>query len=132
MKLTRAGLVVMAVAGCSELASSDDTVVALRSGGPGNHEHADRNSVIFKAHGERLLNDPVHASYSTKDPKWLLRQTEAHTAVLIDGKGHVYHDGRDGTNSSAAAATIQRLLIAIPLLHPAPAPGDRPATPALV
>ncbi|MDB6169416.1 MAG: hypothetical protein JWM88_2280 [Verrucomicrobia bacterium] len=84
-----------------------DAVVTLRSGGPVNHEHADRNSVMFTAHGERLLNDPVHASYSTKDPKWLLRQTEAHTSVLIDGKGHVYHDGRDGTNASTAVATIQ-------------------------
>lgn len=84
-----------------------DNVVVLRSGGPVNHEHADRNSVIFKAHGERLFNDPVHASYSTKDPKWLLRQTEAHTSVLIDGHGHIYHDGRDGTNSSTAAALIQ-------------------------
>ncbi|MDB6093550.1 MAG: hypothetical protein JWM32_1112 [Verrucomicrobia bacterium] len=87
--------------------SQTDTVVTLRSGNPVNHEHADRNSVIFTAHGERLLNDPVHAAYSTKDPKWLLRQTEAHTSVLIDGKGHVYHDGRDGTNSSPARATIQ-------------------------
>ena len=84
-----------------------DNVVTLRSGGPVNHEHADRNSVIFKAYGERLFNDPVHASYSTKDPKWLLRQTEAHTAVLIDGKGHIYHDGHDGTNASTAVATIQ-------------------------
>ena len=85
----------------------DDTVVTLRSGGPVNHEHADRNSIIVTAHGERLLNDPVHAAYSTKDPKWLLRQTEAHTAVLIDGQGHIYHDGRDGVNSSTASATIQ-------------------------
>jgi hypothetical protein len=84
-----------------------DNVVTLRSGNPVNHEHADRNSVIFKAYGERLFNDPIHASYSTKDPKWLLRQTEAHTSVLIDGKGHIYHDGRDGTNSSPARATIQ-------------------------
>ncbi len=84
-----------------------DTVVTLRSGGPVNHEHADRNSVIFAAHGERLFNDPIHASYSTKDPKWLLRQTEAHTAVLINGKGHIYHDGHDGTNKSTAVATIQ-------------------------
>src|SRR4051812_1069126 len=30
--------------------SPEDGVVALRSGGPANHEHADRNSVIFKAH----------------------------------------------------------------------------------
>ncbi len=84
-----------------------DNVVVLRSGSPVNHEHADRNSVIFKAHGERLFNDPVHASYSTKDPKWLLRQTEAHTSVLINGHGHIYHDGRDGTNSSPAKAIIQ-------------------------
>ena len=84
-----------------------DSLVTLRSGGPTNHEHADRNSVIFTAHGERLLNDPVHAAYSTQDPRWLLRQTEAHTAVLIDGHGHIYHDGRDGTNSSTAQATIQ-------------------------
>ena len=84
-----------------------DNVVVLRSGLPVNHEHADRNSVIFKAYGERLFNDPVHASYSTKDPKWLLRQTEAHTSVLINGHGHIYHDGRDGTNSSPAAALIQ-------------------------
>ncbi len=84
-----------------------DTVVTLRSGRPVNHEHADRNSVIFKAHGERLFNDPLHANYSTKEPKWLLRQTEAHTAVLINGLGHIYHDGRDGVNSSTADAAIQ-------------------------
>ena len=84
-----------------------DNVVVLRSGQPVNHEHADRNSILFKAHGERLFNDPVHASYSTKDPKWLLRQTEAHTSVLINGHGHIYHDGRDGTNSSPARANLQ-------------------------
>lgn len=87
--------------------TEQDTVVTLRSGDPVNHEHADRNSVIFTAHGERLFNDHLHASYSTKDPKWLLRQTEAHTSVLIDGRGHIYHDGRDGTNSSPARAIIQ-------------------------
>jgi hypothetical protein len=84
-----------------------DGVVAFRSGGPNNHEHADRNSVLFKAHGERLLNDPAHASYSPRQPKWLLRQTEAHTAVLIAGRGHLYHHGEEGTNSSAAAAILQ-------------------------
>ena len=41
----------------------DDSVVALRSGGPANHEHADRNSIIFKAHGDRLFNDPFRAAY---------------------------------------------------------------------
>lgn len=78
----------------------DDNLVALRSGGPGNHEHADRNSVIFKAYGERLLHDPFSASYMNTQPRWILRQTEAHTAVLINGQGHQYHDGSEGTNAS--------------------------------
>ena len=85
----------------------DDGVVAFRSGGPNNHEHADRNSIIFKAHGERLFNDPLHANYSPSHPKWLLRQTEAHTALLIAGRGHTYHHGEEGTNSSTAAAILQ-------------------------
>jgi hypothetical protein len=82
------------------------TVVAFRSGGPANHEHADRNSVIFKAHGERLFHDPFKAAYSPDYPRWLLRLTEAHTAVLIDGKGHQYHDGSEGTNASWAVARV--------------------------
>jgi hypothetical protein len=86
--------------------TAPDTVVAFRSGGPSNHEHADRNSVIFKAHGERLFHDPLKAGYDPKGVRWLLRQTEAHTAVLIDGRGHQYHDGREGTNSSWAQARI--------------------------
>ena len=83
-----------------------DTVLALRSGGPGNHEHADRNSVIFKAHGERLLHDPFRAAYVAKQPRWLLRQTGAHTAVLVNGQGHQYHDGSEGTNASWAFARV--------------------------
>jgi len=82
------------------------SVVALRSGGPGNHEHADRNSVIFKAYGERLLHDPFKAAYSYTLPHWILRLTGAHTAVLIDGKGHQYHDGHEGTNASWAEAKV--------------------------
>ena len=82
------------------------SVVAMRSGGPANHEHSDRNSVIFKAYGERLLHDPFKAAYSYTLPHWVLRQTEAHTAVLIDGKGHQYHDGSEGTNSSWSEAQV--------------------------
>ncbi len=82
------------------------TVVAFRSGGPANHEHADRNSVIFKAHGERLFHDPFKAAYIPTSPRWQLRLTPAHTALLIDGKGHQYHDGSEGTNSSWASARI--------------------------
>jgi len=84
----------------------DDTVVAMRSGGPSNHEHADRNSVIVKAYGERLLHDPLGAAYPYTEKHWLLRLTEAHTAVLIDGKGHQYHDGHEGTNASKAEAHV--------------------------
>lgn len=86
--------------------AAEDSVVAFRSGGPANHEHADRNSVIFKAYGERLFHDPARAAYVTSSPRWLLRLTEAHTAVLINGKGHQYHDGSEGTNSSWASARV--------------------------
>ena len=83
-----------------------DSVVALRSGGPANHEHADRNSVIFKAHGDRLLHDPFRAGYSATLERWKLRLTEAHTAILINGQGHQYHDGHEGTNESLASARV--------------------------
>lgn len=82
------------------------SVAALRSGGPANHEHADRNSVIFAAHGERLFHDPYHAAYSYTDALWCLRATAAHTAVLLNGKGHQYHDGHEGTNASRAEAEV--------------------------
>lgn len=84
----------------------DDGVLALRSGGPANHEHADRNSFVFKVHGERLCHDPFRPSYVAAHPRWRLRLTEAHTAVLIGGKGHQYHDGSEGTNSSWASARV--------------------------
>ena len=86
--------------------AANDSVVAFRSGGPGNHEHADRNSVIFKAHSDRLFHDPFHAGYSYTTPQWALRLTESHTAVLINGKGHQYHNGSEGTNASWAAAKV--------------------------
>ncbi|MFI5355881.1 MAG: heparinase II/III family protein [Opitutales bacterium] len=86
---------------------ADDSVLSLRSGEPENHEHADRNSLLFAAHGERLLNDPLKASYLHTHPKWRLRLTEAHTAVLITGQGHAYHHGEEGTNASSARATLQ-------------------------
>lgn len=86
--------------------TANDNVLALRSGGPGNHEHADRNSVIFKAYGERLLHDPFRSAYITSQPRWMLRLTGAHTAVLINGEGHQYHDGSEGTNASWAFARV--------------------------
>ncbi|MCF3649725.1 heparinase II/III domain-containing protein [Synoicihabitans lomoniglobus] len=86
--------------------TENDSVLCLRSGDPCNHEHADRNSLLFAAYGERLFNDPLKASYATSDPKWLLRQTEAHSAVLINGQGHIYHHGEEGTNASTARAEV--------------------------
>jgi hypothetical protein len=81
-------------------------VVGLRSGGPSNHEHADRNSVVFAAYGERLFHDPFHAAYPYTEPHWVLRLTKAHTAVLINGEGHQYHNGHEGTNASWAMAKV--------------------------
>jgi len=87
---------------------AQDLVVAMRSGGPFNHEHADRNSIILKCFGERLVVDPMRPPYSFKDPAWKMRLTAGHSAVLIDGQGHQYVDGHEGTNSSQAQATIIR------------------------
>jgi hypothetical protein len=87
---------------------ADAAVLAFRSGGPGNHEHADRNHLFYKVYGERLLTDPLKTSYNWREPLWVLRLTEAHNTVLIDGEGHQYHDGSEGTNPSQALAHITR------------------------
>jgi hypothetical protein len=87
---------------------SADLVVAMRSGGPYNHEHADRNGLIVKCYGERLVVDPMRPPYSFRDPAWKMRLTAGHSCVLIDGKGHQYVDGHEGTNASQASATIIR------------------------
>jgi len=81
-------------------------VVAMRSGPPGNHEHADRNSLIVKCHGQELVADPLRPPYSYSDPSWRLRLTEGHSAILIDGRGHEHHNGVEGTNSSNSYARI--------------------------
>jgi hypothetical protein len=85
-----------------------DLVVAMRSGPPANHEHADRNSLIVKAFGEQLVTDPYRPPYSNSDPAWMMRTTAGHSALLIDGEGHQYHDGSEGTNASDAHARIVR------------------------
>ena len=85
-----------------------DLTVAMRSGGPGNHEHGDRNSIIVKDFGEQLVIDPNRPPYSFKDPSWMMRTTAGHSALLIDGKSHQYHDGTEGTNASDAEAKLVR------------------------
>ena len=84
----------------------DDFVVAMRSGGPANHENADRNSLILKCFAENLLVDNWHPPYSHLHPAWALRTSPAHNTVLIDNKGHQYHDGLEGTNASLAEARV--------------------------
>ena len=59
----------------------DDAVLAFKSGGPANHEHADRNHITFKAHGERLLNDHLGAAYDRRSDGWNLRFTPAARAI---------------------------------------------------
>jgi hypothetical protein len=86
----------------------DDLVVAMRSGGPSNHEHADRNSIVLKYQGEMLLVDQYRPTYDYWKPGWFLRTSPAHNTVLIDGKGHQYHNGEEGTNESKASAKIVR------------------------
>lgn len=85
---------------------AEDMVVSLRSGIGWNHEHADRNSVILKTHGEQLIVDPSRPPYSHTDPCWIMRTTLGHSAVLVDGRGHFYHNGVEGTNSTLAQARI--------------------------
>lgn len=86
--------------------TADDLLVAMRSGGPFNHEHADRNSVIVKYGGDVLIVDPEAPPYLTTDPAWVMRTTPGHSTVLIDGEGHQYHDGSMGTNASDSIARI--------------------------
>lgn len=84
----------------------DDLVCALRSGPPSNHEHADRNALFLKCWGEILLPDPAPVPYSVGQESWPMRFTSAHNAILIDGKGHQYIDGSEGTNASEAHAHL--------------------------
>lgn len=84
----------------------EDAVVAFKSGAPANHEHADRNHLIFKTHGERLLNDHVGAAYDRRSPGWKMRFTRAHNAILLNGESHPYIEGLEGTNDSQAYANI--------------------------
>lgn len=86
----------------------DDLVVAMRSGGPMNHEHADRNSILLKAYGEHLISDPGKVTYDNTSPEWVLRTAKGHSMVLIDGKGIQYHKGEEGTNESKSSAKIVR------------------------
>lgn len=85
---------------------SKDLVVNLRSGPGYNHEHADRNNLIVKAFGEPLIVDPLRPPYYMDDPAWLMRTTLGHSAVLVDGQGHYYHNGVEGTPKTHAQARL--------------------------
>jgi hypothetical protein len=85
---------------------AEHLVVALRSGPPANHEHADRNSLIVKCYGQELITDPLRPAYSYSDPAWRMRLTEGHSAILVDGRGHEHHNGVEGTNASRSFARV--------------------------
>jgi len=87
----------------------DDLVVGMRSGPPANHEHGDRNSIVLKCFGEVLVADPYRPTYNRSDPGWMMRGSAGHSALLIDGQGHQYHDGQEGTNASDAEAKLVRV-----------------------
>jgi hypothetical protein len=86
----------------------DDLVAAMRSGGPMNHEHADRNSLLLKAYGEILLSDPGRVTYDNTSREWVLRTSKGHNMILIDGQGIQYHQGEEGVNESRSSARIVR------------------------
>ena len=88
--------------------TTDDLVVALRSGPPLNHEHSDRNSVILKYAGEVLLADTYRPTYDPTKPGWLLRTSAAHNTVRIDDQDQQYHHGEEGTNAGKACAHLVR------------------------
>jgi hypothetical protein len=85
---------------------AEDFQVSLRSGIGWNHEHADRNSIIIKGYGEQLIVDPIRPPYPFTDPCWMMRTTAGHSAILIDGEGHLYNNGVEGTNSTIAQARL--------------------------
>ena len=86
--------------------TADDLVVSLRSGVGYNHEHADRNSLIVKAFGEQLIADPIRPPYNFHDASWIMRESAGHSAVLVDGEGHLYNNGVEGTNKTICQARI--------------------------
>lgn len=85
---------------------ANDAVLAFRSGGPCNHEHADRNHITYKIYGERLLTDLFGAAYDRRHSGWEMRKTKAHNSVLVNGQGNHYHDGLEGTSDSKSYAAI--------------------------
>ena len=62
----------------------------------------------WPVNGEQLITDPYRPGYSRTDPTWVMRGTVGHSGILIDGKGHQYVDGSEGTNASKALARLVR------------------------
>ena len=61
MRSVRAGLVVLALAGCSELASSDDTVVALQVTAPPGSAVEVGDTVTYTVVAVNRNGDPIPA-----------------------------------------------------------------------
>lgn len=77
-------------------------ILALRSGKAfgrrSNHSHADQNSFIITAGGDRLLWDAgYYDSYLSPHHRYYSRLTQAHNTILVNGVGQVpYRKDTDG------------------------------------
>ena len=92
MKLARTGLVVMALAGCSELASSDDTVVALQVTAPPGSAVEVGDTVTYTVVAVNRNGDPIPAPIYWSTPDTLVIAVDSVSGVVLGkspGQGRV-------------------------------------------
>lgn len=74
---------------------------SIKSGAHGGaHQHNDRNSLFLSAHGEHMVVDSGDGRYADPPSDPPFDQTEAHSALLIDGQGQI------GNNRAPVAGRI--------------------------
>ncbi|OPZ68891.1 MAG: Heparinase II/III-like protein [bacterium ADurb.Bin478] len=79
-------------------------VFACRPRGGAGHSFRNENAFDIHAYGETLAS----GGCSTYNLNKYANDAMSHNTVLIDGQGHQYHDGREGTNMALAQAKILR------------------------
>ena len=92
MRLARTGLVVMALAGCSELASSDDTVVALQVTSPPGSTVEVGDTVTYTVVAVNRNGDPIPATIYWSTPDTLILAVDSASGVVLGkspGQGRV-------------------------------------------
>jgi hypothetical protein len=100
--------------------SIGDIMFAFKSGPIWNHGHADQNSFILEASGERLVDDlgygdPVHnPDYFGGEPLDYHIASVSHNTILVNGKGQVdpreYWSQLDKKRPPYVGGTIQELV----------------------